>query len=388
MPAMWSSPGLALRSAIFVALLATPAIAEDPPQLTDEAKEALRQRLLATFAALPIINHSMTCTGTKPGEPEVNIQFDLWREGSWASFGVRVPEGAGLAGKFEICTDGEVLAIRTPDHSWIRVSEGLDRLAERERPHDRALGELQERWGVAREPTPSEAGQIRFNLKVRPEAGEFKLGFSMKLATSSEEEAEWLAEDYWKACTVALDTASGTVQLREGPVECTLRVKDALPLRWEAHDAPAGRHVYMSTDAPRATAKAHRERVREVCASLHGERHAPSPLGLFLDAANRLIRMQSIAKAKVALEREAEALAAWADLLVRTEAELLAQDAWETDPATEHREKVRTALLAGIDALKLKPDWGEERASRFAALLSARWAEVMEPKAVKSGDAR
>lgn len=145
----------------------------------------------------------------------------------------------------------------------------------------------------------------------------------------------------------------------------------------------------MTADAPTtATSAVRRERVREACAPLHGESQVASALALSTDAIQRFARMASIASAKVAPEREADALAAWADLLVRTEAEISAQDVWEPDAAAEQREEALRALLAGIDALRLHPDWGEVRAMRFAALVATRWAEVMEPKAVKAGDAR
>jgi hypothetical protein len=373
---------------ILVALLAPRA--EGDPQapyaVEGEQKEVLRLKLRAAFRGLKSLNHVMAGTGQSAGEPEESMRLELWREGRWGHLSVRLSGRPERSLEAQSCTDGQVFAMRPPEAKWTRAAEGLDRLLERQQPHRRTLKELVERWGAPNTALPEPTfGRVVHTFGIRPDAesGKFKFQCSMAQGTKAEADDDtlWLDKDFWDACTVELRPASGAVVLREGGVEATLRVQDGLPLRWEAHDETAGKHIVLRAEASSWSSEARRQQVTAACTPLHGLRRRRSALALGFDVGERWQRVSLVLKLQVEPHQDASALDAWAALLVRTEAELLAQDEWKPDAEARERNTAKAALLAAVREMGPKLGWSEERLARFTARIEARWAEAFPPAA-------
>jgi hypothetical protein len=372
--------------ALLAPLLAARAGAEDPAP-PDAAKERLRAALLERFLALPVVNHRMEAVGIKPGEPESRMQVDIWREGDWASFDVRIEAAGEAPDSITLVTDGAVTAMENGGARAVRIGPGLERFRACDRVHDEALRALETCCGVVAKREAGSPHGVAFKLGVRrdKEDRRFSLQASMGVggrgATPS-----WLDAELWRACTVAERTGDGTVALHEDGVELVLRAKDGLPLRWEAHDEAAGRHVRVTNAEPSASPKARRERVRALCEPLRPQAREPHPVALFIDAALRVDRVGALLRAPADAAAPPPPYEAWAAWLVDTEAKVFALDEWKPDALAAQREVVLKALLAALRELGPKVGASPDRAARLAAHLTTRWTTAWESNDAAPGE--
>lgn len=222
--------------------------------------------------------------------------------------------------------------------------------------------------------------------------GDKPLAFSSSMAVARGDlTPSWLAEDLWRAASAEHRPAERKVVLRELQIETTVRTDDGLLQRVEGHDEAQGRHVLITPLDPAETPAARRERARSTCAPLHAHARQPHALAHFLDAADRMVRVVTLLNLPQEPAAPDATLEAWARFLVDTETTILELDDWTPETAAKQRDIVHKALLAAIRAMAPKADWPPERAARFAAHVSARWAAVMEPPPAApagSGEAR
>lgn len=268
---MWKAFGFALSCLLVVALVSASAAAEDEQPVVGEAKEALRQELIAANLAALRIHQAFRVEMQKTGEAVKVQRIEVWRDGEAAGLlmGPESPAEAGLtSAQDEVAlhyTDGTVMWSRWPGSSALS-SQGAVAFNERARPVFEAQARLEHLFGHPS--TGSRPLYLVLNMGAYPHDSGIFVGASLALRTNGGPAI--LDEDWWSDSTIVLRPTQGIAVLRRKGLEVHFRTADGALLSWEATVPSAGKRVTIDSTPPTITQEAWKKRVGAACEPLHG----------------------------------------------------------------------------------------------------------------------